>query len=222
MSLNKKKQPIRTIILDFDGILAESNEEKLQAFYDLFALYPKYQQQMLDYHLAHYAAPRLTKFRYYVYQLMGRSADTDLITVMSKQFSEFSMRRVIACPAVKGSQALLKEFYQQIPLYISSVTPQEELRHIVQARGIAPFFVEIYGNPPHPKPEAIHKILNRENVLPSETLFIGDSPSDYKAALETGIAFLGRDSGIPFAGIDIDLYHDLYQITAVIRECLEG
>lgn len=214
--------PLQAIILDFDGVLAESNEEKLRAFNDLFALYPAYQQQMMAYHLAHYAAPRMVKFEYYVHTLMGHPHDTVMVQQMAQRFSNFCVHRVVACPAVKGAQALLEEFGGHIPLYISSMTPQEELRQIIADRGIASFFVEIFGNPPHPKTEAIAMILEREHALPANVIFVGDSPSDYKAALETGLHFLGRDSGQPFDGIDIDLYHDLHDIAAAIRKLGEG
>ena len=66
---------LRAIVLDFDGVLAESNEVKEHAFEDLFALYPLYQEDMRNYHREHYSMPREEKFKYYVSNFMGRKND---------------------------------------------------------------------------------------------------------------------------------------------------
>ena len=101
---------IGAIVLDFDGVLVESNEEKTRAFEDLFGLYPAYREAMMDYHLAHYSSPRMTKFEYYVHELMERPGDDATIQAMARQFSEFVVQRVIDCPDVSGARAFITEF----------------------------------------------------------------------------------------------------------------
>ena len=213
---------IRAIILDFDGVLVESNEAKTRAFKDLFALYPAYRDAMMDYHLANYSRPRMMKFEHYVYELMGRPGDAEMVQTVARQFSEFVVRRVVACPDVPGAWAFLEGFSGHVPLYISSVTPQDELRRIVHARGIGSFFVEVFGDPPYTKQDAIRAVLTREKLLPSEVIFVGDSASDYRAAVDAGLEFVGRDSGLPFDGIEIELHRDLYEIADVVRQRLKG
>ena len=213
---------IQAIILDFDGVLVESNEEKTQAFEDLFALYPAYREAMMEHHLANYSSPRMMKFVHCVYELMGRPGDVEMVQTMARQFSEFVVRRVVACPDVPGARAFLDEFWRQVSLYISSVTPQDELRKIVRACGIDSFFVEVFGDPPCKKADAIRAVLACEKLLPSEVIFVGDSASDYRAAVDAGLEFVGRDSGLPFDGIEIELYHDLYEIADVVRQRLKG
>jgi phosphoglycolate phosphatase-like HAD superfamily hydrolase len=119
---------------------------------------------------------------------------------------------------VPGARAFLDEFSQQVPLYISSVTPQNELLKIVRARKFDPFFVEVFGDPPCRKTDAIRMVLERERLLPSDVVFVGDSVPDYRAAIESGVEFLGRDSGLPFNGVEITLYHNLFEIADVVRE----
>jgi phosphoglycolate phosphatase len=213
---------IGAIVLDFDGVLAESNEEKTHAFEELFALYPAYRDAMMEYHLAHYSHPRSMKFEHYVYELMGRPDDVEMAQVMARQFSEFVLRRVVACPEVPGAQAFLAEFSQKVPLYISSVTPQDELRKVVSERGLGLFFVDIFGDPPCKKTEAIQEVLKREGLLPAELVFIGDSQSDYQVAMEADVEFIARNSGLPFDADGIELYRDLYEIAEVVRKRLKG
>lgn len=213
---------IGAIVLDFDGVLVESNEEKTRAFEDLFALYPAYRDTMMKYHLAHYSRPRMLKFEHYVYELMERPDDVEMVQEMARQFSEFVVRRVVACPEVPGAQAFLAEFSRKVPLYISSVTPQDELRQVISARGLELFFVTVFGDPPCKKAEAIQEVLKREKLLPSELIFIGDSVSDYHVAMDAGVKFVARDSGLPFDDHGIKLYRDLYEIADVVRKRLEG
>jgi phosphoglycolate phosphatase-like HAD superfamily hydrolase len=213
---------IRAIILDFDGVLAESNEAKTRAFEDLFALYRLYRDAMMDYHLVNYSCPRMMKFEHYVYELMRQPGNVEMVQTMACRFSEFAVRRVVACPDVPGTREFLTEFSRQLSLYISSVTPQDELQKIVRARGIDSLFVQVFGDPPWKKLDAIHAVLTREKLLPSEVIFVGDSASDYRAANEAGLEFVGRDSGLPFDDAEIKLYHDFYEITDVVRRRLKG
>lgn len=211
---------IRAVILDFDGVLAESNQEKEAAFEEFFALYPEHRQAMHDFHLSHRPHPRREKFTYYVEVLMGCPGDRQLVEEMVSQFSEMVFNRVIACPPVLGSIEFLQEFSSRIPLYISSVTPQEELQGIIRKRGIETYITEAFGNPPISKEEAIAQVLERERVGPDEVAFVGDSLSDYKSATAAGLIFWGRDSGQSFGDAKVELYPDLHAIAAVVRERL--
>jgi phosphoglycolate phosphatase-like HAD superfamily hydrolase len=211
---------IKAIILDFDGVLAESNAVKNTAFDQFFARYPDYCAAMQSYHRAHHSKPRRYKFTYFVETLMRRPGDTAMIDRMTEDFSVLVGDRVIDCPEVAGAQSLLEEFSPCVPLYISSVTPQEELIRIVKARGVAPHIRQAFGDPPHRKAEAIGLVLGREGLRPNQVAFVGDSESDYQVAHETGLVFFARDSGQPFSDSGLDLSEDLHGIAARLRPLL--
>lgn len=211
---------IQALILDFDGVLIESNQVKTDAFKELFSLYPEYEEAMLAYHLRCFSTSRMDKFRYFVYELMERPGDENLISDIAEKFSNLVMKRVVSCPEVPGASEFLSEFSQRVPLYISSATPQEELRNIIRYRGFETYFRDIYGDPPVRKIEAIQTVIKRERIDPQEVLFIGDSLSDLNAAWDTSVRFVGRNSGLPFPDGDIKLYKDMFEIAEVIRQQL--
>jgi phosphoglycolate phosphatase-like HAD superfamily hydrolase len=213
---------IGAIILDFDGVLIESNDEKMRAFQDLFALYPAHQDAMLRYHMENYSKPRNVKFEHCVYNIMRRPGDEEAVEAMSRRFSELVMQRVMTCAEVPGMRAFLEEFSKIVPLYISSVTPQKELHQVVEGRKMASFFSGIFGDPPTKKSDAIRTVLHRERLRPHEVVFVGDSVSDYDVATESGVQFVGRDSGLAFGGIHIELHGDLHEIANLLRERLKG
>mgnify|MGYP005651117151 FL=1 len=211
---------IRAVILDFDGVLAESNGEKDSAFEEFFALYPKYAEAMRQYHKEHYTSSRVVKIAYYVEHLMERPGAQDLQDRMAGEFSHRVVDRVINCPEVPGAKSFLEEFSGVVPLYISSVTPQDELNRIVRARRIDMHIKEAFGNPPHTKVDAAEMILKREGLDAEEVAFVGDSASDYEVALQVGLRFLARDSGQSFPSADLELFADLHGVASRLRTLL--
>ena len=53
------------------------------------------------------------------------------------------------------------------------------------------YFKAIYGSP-ITKPEHARKIISKMGYDPKKVLYVGDSLSDYKNAMEAKIPFLGR------------------------------
>jgi phosphoglycolate phosphatase-like HAD superfamily hydrolase len=212
-----RRPTVRTLILDFDGVLVESNDEKMQAFEELFALYPALGDAMRAFHLANYSRPRMMKFEHYVYHLMERPGDRAKVREMARQFSEIVTARVIACREVPGAVDFLEEFSKKVPLYVSSTTPQEELMHIMAARGIRHYFRDVFGDPPVEKTEAVRRVLRREQLPPSEVVFVGDALSDYRVANQAKLKFLGRNSGLPFEVAGVELHRDLVEIGDILR-----
>lgn len=211
---------IKAIILDFDGVLAESNAVKDAAFVEFFSRYPEHAAAMEAYHLAHYAEPRQMKFAYFIEELMGRPGDAGAVERMAEAFSELVAERVIACPEVPGASDFLAEFSPYLPLYISSVTPQAELGRIIVARGVAPHIRRAFGNPPTPKVDAVATVLKDEGLEPGEVAFVGDSESDRQVAVKTGLVFFGRDSGQLFADAELAVAADLGAVADRLRTLL--
>lgn len=57
-----------------------------------------------------------------------------------------------------------------------------------------------------PDPEGLYKIFDYFNVVPKQTLYIGDSENDYLAAKSSGTPFLGYK--VKFEGYDFIKSHD--------------
>ena len=94
------------------------------------------------------------------------------------------------------------------------------MHRIVAARGLAPYFKEVFGDPPHAKPATVRRILEREGVPAGQAVFVGDSPSDWRVAQETDVAFIGRDSGQAFPESAPDPLPDMYAVAAALRSLL--
>jgi phosphoglycolate phosphatase len=189
--------PLRAVVLDFDGVIIESNALKTEAFAAVFGRFPEHAAHMMAYHDAHVSDSRFTKFEYLVTERLGRPADDPMVGELAAQFSAALRRRILECPAVPGAAAFIGAVSARLPVFLASVTPQDELEAIVSARGWTGSFASIYGCPPWTKVSAVTDIVARLGG-PAGVLFVGDSAGDQRAARDTGVEFLARDSGLPF------------------------
>ena len=67
---------LRVLILDFDGVILESNEIKTGAFRQVCSGYPAHLDAMMRYHERNVSLSRYVKFNYLVSTLLQRPGDT--------------------------------------------------------------------------------------------------------------------------------------------------
>ena len=96
----------------------------------------------------------------------------------------------MAAPFIPGAREFLENHAGRCPFFVASGTPHEELARILAGRHLARFFSEAFGTPKK-KPDIIRDILDRHSLRPDHVLFVGDAMTDYRAALETGLRFVG-------------------------------
>lgn len=207
------------VILDFDGVLVESNNVKTEVFEEVFRSWPEHFDAMMRYHHENVSVTRFEKFRY-LQSLLGAQADSSFLNNIAAEFSRHMLDRMKVIPAVPGSDAFLRAYSVRLPLYLASVTPEAELDAILDLRGLRQFFKGVYGCPPWTKPDAIRDILARENAPAERALFIGDSAGDQRAAGLTGVPFAARDSGLPFDRPPAVVFSDMNQAAAYLETLL--
>jgi phosphoglycolate phosphatase-like HAD superfamily hydrolase len=210
---------IKTIILDFDGVVVESLGIKTQAFRDLFHDYPRQLEQIMSYHLAHNSISRYTKFEYIVTRILDEPYDEARKQAMGTQFSQLVCRKVIECPYVPGAEEFLRYFSSRVPLYLASASPHDELEIILKARGIDRYFKKIFGFP-HKKAEVFQAVLAAEKAAPEEAVYIGDSREDYTVARETGVLFIARENEESFDGLKVPIYRDMAGMKQYVAKLL--
>jgi phosphoglycolate phosphatase len=110
---------------------------------------------------------------------------------LGRRFTELVVAGVLACPFVPGALEFLKAHAAQVPLFLASGTPEDELRHILEGRGLSHYFREACGSP-RGKSQIVRDILRRGGWGPAGVPFVGDAVNDYHAAAEVGLPFIGR------------------------------
>jgi HAD superfamily hydrolase (TIGR01549 family) len=212
---------ICVLILDFDGVVAESLPVKAEAFRKLFAFAPEHISSIIDFHRANGGLNRFEKIRFIYKNILQQELSEERFAELSRTYATLVVDGVIRSPLVAGAEEFFAEFCTEIPIYISSATPEEEMRHIVRARGIDRCFRAVYGAP-RPKEEAIREIIEAEGARPETVVFVGDAVNDLRAARAAGVRFIGRLladepdrlSGLP--GVEA-VVHDLRELAVVVR-----
>jgi len=203
---------IKAIIFDFDGVLIESAQIKTEAFSQLFSHYPSKVCEIVKYHKINMGVSRYVKFRYFYENILGKELSDSEEIQLGNRFSQIVLDKVLEAPFVSGTLNFLERYYQNIPLFIASGTPDDELKYILKKRGISKYFKGIYGSP-REKSEIIMDILSGYSLNIDDVFFVGDAESDLKAAKETGVCFvariISRDSNLEDCSLKINDLGDL-------------
>lgn len=179
------------IIFDFDGVILQSVDIKARAFAEIYRNEePAKIEAVVHYQLLHGGVSRRDKFIHFESDLFGRQPDSAVIDGLCRRYSEIVLDRVMACPFVRGAVEFLEEAHHRLPLHVVSGTPQSELERIVEHRGLRGYFQDVIGAPTR-KPQAFDAIARKGGHAREGILAIGDSITEYMAALELGMPFLG-------------------------------
>jgi len=195
---------LKAIFFDFDGVLIDSTPTKTAGFEKLFAEYDSdVVDRVLSYHRLHGGISRIEKIAYAHRELLGKPLTAEEVMAEGEKYSAFVLEEVIAAPWIGGAEDFLDRHNGLLPMFVISGTPHDELDLIVRRRGIADYFADIYGSP-RKKPELVRNILRARDLEPENCVFIGDALTDYKTALETGMAFVGIQGDVAFPdGVEV-------------------
>ena len=186
-----RRNVVKAIIFDLDGVLLESTEAKTQAFRDLFEDYPEHLNAIVGYHVANGGVPRFDKFRQVYATILKEPLSAKRYSFLCDRYSELVVKKVLASPLVEGAREFLQDYHEQALLFVASGTPSDELNYILERVGLMPYFEKAFGSPA-PKPEIVSSILSGWSLSPSEVVLVGDSEVDCLAAELNGIRFIGR------------------------------
>ncbi len=180
------------IFFDFDGVLVESMQVKIDAFRSLYAPYGRdIEEKALAHYLANTGINRGIRITECHRAFLGRELAEAEVRSLSDRFGELVEDRVVACEWVPGARAVLEHWYRRLPLFLVSATPNEELARILEHRGMTHYFASVHGSPPD-KITVIGRLLEEHGWTGDQVLMVGDGPPDHRAAAANGVAFVGR------------------------------
>lgn len=207
--------PISLVVFDCDGVLLESVDVKTKAFALTVEEHgPEAVSRLIDYHMANGGVSRYKKFEWFYREVLDCDITLDQLQALGERFKQLAFDGVMNAPMVTGVLECIKALHNQIPMYVASGAPKEELIAVLNARNLSCYFKESYGSPPG-KAELLQRILHQTGTEPKKTIMVGDSPTDLAAAQTCGTLFYGRgehfkQSGWPWS-------KDLHGLLAHIR-----
>ncbi len=180
----------KIIIFDFDGVIIDSVKIKDNAFKSLVAKYPKkIRNAFFKFHKKNIGKSRFIKFEYLFKNLLKIPYTQRDIKLMSEAFAKIVLYKIARINLNKGVLKFLVKNKVSFLYFISSGTPQRELKRIIHKKCLNIYFKKIYGSPVD-KVNHILDIIKTYKFLKKDILFIGDGLSDLKAAMRTNINFI--------------------------------
>ena len=190
---------LRAIFFDFDGVLIDSVPTKTEAFRTLFMGYSEdIIEKVLLHHKQHGGISRVEKIANAHANYIGAPISEEVLQQWASRYSELVVEKVIEEEWIAGAEEFLLSIRdRKLKSFVISGTPEVELQYILQKRGISDSFHEQLGSPVR-KPDHIKMLLDKYRLDPAECVFIGDAYTDYDAAKETGLHFIGIQGEVEF------------------------
>lgn len=185
---SSKLGPLELIVFDFDGTLCDSADVKTEAFYHLYLgdRGPAIAAAVKEHHLANVGVSRYDKIRWAeTEQFSGDPSDSN-VEYVAARYSRLVEDAVVNAPLFGG----VIEFFTSVPrnvrCAVASATPTEELRRILERKGLTEFFVATEGSP-QSKAQILGTCQAQFGVDRRSMVMVGDQPSDADAARAAGI-----------------------------------
>ena len=181
----------KIIIYDFDGVICDSVNIKTEAFSFMYNRYGyNILKAVIDYHIENGGISRYDKIRYFESELLNRQISDADIEILASEFSFLVKQKVINSNYINGVIPFLKKNSSNYLQYICTGTPEIEILEILNERNLTNQFDGVYGSPKS-KADIINNILLETAIDKGRVIFFGDALTDYKAAKECGISFVG-------------------------------
>lgn len=181
----------KTIVFDSDGVVLNSNQTKIDAYFETAKKLggsDAQAQALVDYHIALGGISRYVKFEYYLQEVLHQKATEAAIQQYLDVFGNILDTTMMTCE-VAPALFELKQASPEAAWILLSGGDQTELRTIYKRRNLAHLFNGgIFGSPDDKDIVLTREQKNGNLQIPA--LFVGDSRYDHQAATRAGLDFI--------------------------------
>lgn len=183
--------PLQALVFDCDGVILDSVPVKTRAFARLAEPFgEEARDRFVMYHTVHGGVSRYRKFEWFFREVLGREISPEESKEWGERFAAYALDEVRRCALIPGIAEVLERWRERLPLYVCSGAPQEEVRLVLEERGLSGNFRGVFGSPPA-KAALLADIVREAKLDPTEVLMVGDAVTDRNAAEEVGTLFYG-------------------------------
>lgn len=189
--MNLELQQYKTLVFDCDGVVLNSNQTKIDAYYEVgkrMGGSDAQAQAFVNHHVTKGSFPRNGKIEYYFEHIIKQPLTDALMQQYLQAFEEVLGDTLMHCEVATGLDAL-KVATPRAAWMLLSGGDQAELRKIFPRRNLAHLFeAGIFGGPDKKDDVLAREKANGNIQFPA--LFLGDSKYDHQAATRAGIDFV--------------------------------
>lgn len=180
----------QTIIFDCDGVILNSNFQKIEAYRNAaleFGASKEQAESLVQHHVALTGISRYVKFEYFLNHIVKQKATKKNMNKLIKSLNKNVVKLLKSCEVAKGLDKL-KKLTKDKKWIVASGGDQQEVRFLFADKKIDHLFSDgIYGSP-RSKHDIFEQELKDNSWFPA--LFLGDSLYDIQTAKKYNIDFL--------------------------------
>ena len=181
----------KTLVFDCDGVVLNSNQLKIQAYFDVaikFGANQAQAQALVDHHVKLGGISRYPKFEYFLREIMQQEVSEAAIHQLLSTFTVEVKRLLMDCE-IAPDLMKLRQTTPDAKWMIISGGDQAELREIFNQRNLTSLFdAGIFGSPDN-KDQILAREVAAGNIS-QPALFLGDSRYDHIASTRAGLDFV--------------------------------
>ena len=181
----------KTLVFDCDGVVLNSNQLKIQAYFDVaikFGANETQAQALVNHHVKLGGISRYPKFEYFLREIMQQIVTEQAMQALLDGFTA-QVKRLLTDCEIAPDLMRVREANPHAKWMIISGGDQAELNNIFKQRGIDKLFdAGIFGSPDN-KDVILARELDAGNII-EPALFIGDSRYDHQASTNAGLDFV--------------------------------
>lgn len=168
----------------------QSNTIKTRTFCEVLQRYdPVLVAFFVKWHKANGGVSRFEKFAHFFRDILNQSDWESQTKAACVTFGDLVSKRLLTCPTVPGLEALLSALQSStIPLAVNTGGAQDEIREVLEKRGLAKYFEIILGSPATKHSNMI--TLRDKGFLVQGGCYLGDSRLDWELAKEFDMHFI--------------------------------
>ena len=180
----------QTIIFDCDGVILNSNFQKIEAYRNAaleFGASKEQAESLVQHHVALTGISRYVKFEYFLIHILKQKVTEKNMNKLIQSLNKNVVKLLKSCEVAKGLDKL-REFTLDKKWIVASGGDQQEVRFLFADKKIDHLFSDgIYGSP-----RSKHEIFEQElkDISWYPALFLGDSLYDIQTAKKYDIDFL--------------------------------
>lgn len=177
------------LIFDFDGVILDSNQLKLEAFYQAVLKYGEENAgHFKNYVKLNFGTSRFRLFDYFFTNILGHTSDFEIEKeALLKMYATSCIDLYNQASFCDGILDVLHACAHKTK-FVASGSLEEELIQVCINKNIFNQFKGIFGSPAL-KTAIVENIIKTNSF--SSAVFIGDALADYEAASINNIPFIG-------------------------------